>query len=353
MNRSRRMGFTLVELLVVIAIIGVMVGLLLPAVQAAREAARRMQCSNNMKQIGLGIHNYESTYKFLPPGSAFYGGANLTGLGPGGRFAGAQFNRSHLLVRILPYIEATALYEQFENDIFPTDDARSLPSPGNPNGELLRGVRVSTYLCPSDISSEGFPATVNGIASTVRPSSYQFSMGPTNALSNNAACGCPLLATFQIYSQPGTNVNLPSGPFTRRGGAMPTGIGGNPGYIGRFRDVTDGLSSTIFIGEVVGDWSGHARTGWSHSNAWGHFTQIPINWDTRFPDVAAATAAGRTGCETRCNWNTEVGFKSLHPGGCHMLMGDGAVRFFTESIDMFAYNRLGSKGEGTPQSLEL
>ncbi len=353
MIHRRKTGFTLVELLVVIAIIGVMVGLLLPAVQAAREAARRIQCSNNLKQIGLGIHNYESAFKYLPPGSAFYGGGTLTGLGPGGRFAGAQFNRSHLLVRILPYIEATDLYEQFGNDVFPTDDARSVPSPVNPSGELLRGVRVSTYLCPSDISTDGFSTTVNGIASTVRPSSYQFSMGPTDAMSDNAACSCPLLPTFQVYSQPGTDVNRPSGPFTRRGGVLPTGIGGDPGYIGRLQDVTDGLSNTIFIGEVIGDWSVHARTGWSHSNHWGIFTQIPINWKTSFTSLAAATAAGQTGCEANCNWNTEVGFKSLHSGGCQMLMGDGAVRFFSQSIDMIAYNRIGSKAGGTPQSLEF
>jgi len=351
MGKSLRSAFTLVELLVVIAIIGVMVGLLLPAVQAAREAARRMSCGNNMKQIGLGIHNYESTYKTAPPGSGFYGGAMQTGLGPGGRFAGAELNRPHMLMRILPFIEATALYEEFEQGVFPTDDARSRPSPAHPSGELLRGIAVPTYICPSD-TNDGFNATVNGIASRVQPSSYQFSMGPTNTISNNASCSCPLAATFNAYSQAGTNADNPAGMFTRRGrGAHPTNP--NVGYIARFRDATDGLSNTIFMGEVVANWSGHARTGWSHSNAWGIFTQIPINWKTPFNSEAEAQAAGLTGCEARCNWNTEVGFKSLHPGGCHILLGDASVKFLSESVDMIAYNRLGSKNSNLPHGLDL
>lgn len=139
--------------------------------------------------------------------------------------------------------------------------------------------------------------------------------------------------------------------FTRRGRVHPTNP--NVGHIGRFRDATDGLSNVILMGEVVADWSNHARTGWSHANAWGIFTQIPINWKTRFADLAQAEAAGFTGCEARCNWNTEVGFKSLHPGGCHVLLGDGSVKFLSETIDMIGYNRLGSKNSNMPHGLDI
>lgn len=349
--KTRRPGFTLVELLVVIAIIGILVGLLLPAVQAAREAARRMQCSNNLKQIGLAIHNYESAYKRVPPGSAFYGGANIA-LGtyppPFDRFAGRIGNHSHLLVRILPFMEQTNLYNLFENDRFPTDNAR-MPHPTDPSqGVYMRGQILAPYICPSD--------TNNGLGNGRnfrQPANYQFCMGPTNSVSNSPRCQCPLVATFRARSQAGTNVNNPAGMFTRRGGVKPPFRGGRVGYIGRFGDATDGLSNTIFVGEVIADWSAHARTGWSHSNAWGIYTQIPINWDTRYINVAQAEANGKTGCEARCNWNTEVGYKSRHTGGAQMVFGDGSVHFLSESIDMIQYQRLGSKNDGETVSIDL
>jgi len=353
-SKVYRPGFTLVELLVVIAIIGVMVGLLLPAVQAAREAARRMSCSNNLKQIGLAIHNYESTYKRIPPGSGFYGGADVP-LGslpaPLGRFAGANFNRSHLLARILPQMEQQAIYDDFGGDAYPTDEARAT-DPSNPQGgALLRGIKIPAYICPSD-TNDGFDATVSGRASRVQPANYQFSMGPTNSLSDSPTCGCPLVSSFNAFSQAGTSAHSPAGPFTRHGGVAPQGSGAANGYQGKLADVTDGLSNTIFMGEVIAEWSAHAMTGWSHSNAWGIFTQIPINWESRYASVADAVAAGKTGCEARCNWNTEVGFKSRHPGGVQVVMGDTTIRFLSENIDMVTYNRLGSKAEGAPVSLD-
>ncbi len=219
--RSRRQAFTLVELLVVIAIIGILVGLLLPAVQAAREAARRMQCSNNLKQIGLAILNYESATKRLPPGSCFYGGAAEVGPAPFQRFAGAQGNRRHLLARILPFIENAALDAQFEGDRFPTDDARTL-DPANPAGgnQLLRGVRIPGYLCPSDVE-EAITASVNGLTNAqVIGSSYHFNMGPTAGISSNPASPCVVTA-FNVNAVAGTNADNPAGPFTRRGKVAP------------------------------------------------------------------------------------------------------------------------------------
>ncbi len=347
MRRSKSMrseGFTLVELLVVIAIIGILVGLLLPAVQAAREAARRMQCSNNLKQIGLAIHNYESSTKRIPPGSFFGGGATaaLGSLpGEGQRFAGILVGRGNMYIRLLPYMEQTPLYNQFAGFVYPTDDAR-ISSPTNPlGGELLRGIRIPTYVCPSD-TNDPVPATVSGIASLVQPTNYQYSMGPTSTISNSASCSCPLFATFQSRSLAGTTNGAPAGCFTRRGDL----------YTGKFGDVSDGLSNTILMGEVIASWSQHANNGWSHSNVWGRWTQVPINWDTRYIDLASATTAGKSGCEARCNFNTAEGFKSRHTGGAQFVLGDGSVQFLSQNIDLINYNRLGAKADGQTTSLE-
>jgi len=126
----KRQAFTLVELLVVIAIIGILVGLLLPAVQAAREAARRMQCTNNLKQIGLAIHNYESTIKRIPPGAVWNGGTVDVTFG---RFVGPINERGSSLAFILPYIEQQALYSQFDFAL-PINNARF---PANIQGGML------------------------------------------------------------------------------------------------------------------------------------------------------------------------------------------------------------------------
>lgn len=326
----KRQAFTLVELLVVIAIIGILVGLLLPAVQAAREAARRMQCTNNLKQIGLAIHNYESTIKRIPPGAVWNGGTVDVTFG---RFVGPINERGSSLAFILPYIEQQALYSQFDFAL-PINNARF---PANIQGGMfLKGARVPAYICPSDVNDPISPGV-----NQIQPSNYTFSMGPSSALSNNGSCSCPLFATFQAFNIPNTPQSSPAGPFTRQGWA----------YTGKFGDVSDGLSNTIFFGEIRADSSNHARQGWCHSNKWGIFTQIPINFDSSEPDVATALAKGKTACNARCTWNTEVGFKSRHTGGANVVMGDGSVHFLSQSIDMVNYNRLGAKADGQTASV--
>jgi prepilin-type N-terminal cleavage/methylation domain-containing protein/prepilin-type processing-associated H-X9-DG protein len=356
---GNKRGFTLVELLVVIAIIGILVGLLLPAVQAAREAARRMQCSNNLKQIGLAIHNYESATRRIPPGGGHYGGTAVA-LGslpaPYQRFAGQQaFNRANLLVRLLPFMEQTALFDHFGGDVVTTDNAR-VPDPSNPlGGQLLRGLVVPSFICPSD-DNQPISATVDGIASVIQPANYFMSMGPTE-MTNNPANPCPLFATFNARRQPGATEPNPAGPFTRRGDITPQALlNSNPavtrGYCGRFGDVADGLSNTIFMGEGIAQWSGHALNGWSFSNQWGKFTLIPINYDTRYDTAALAIAAGKSGCNCRRTWNTAEGFKSRHTGGAQFVMGDGSVQFISQNVDMENFNRLGSKNEGLVANVE-
>lgn len=323
-RRSRESGFTLVELLVVIAIIGILIALLLPAVQAAREAARRSQCVNNLKQCGLALHNYNDTHKTLPP-HAFYGGTWP-----------ARGNRASLNVLMLPFLEGQAVYDLFDMSL-ENDNRRVAAFPdGN---TLLASVSIATYLCPSDNSSRKLGSVPDQLTVT----NYWGSMGPTNAMSDSPSCSCPTYTLWSAYSRksPNTSASNPAGVFTRNG----------YDYQCRFSDVKDGLSNTIFMGEVRVDCSNHVRQGWSRANRWGIYTQIPINYDSCIDTLANATAVGKDGCAARCNWNTEVGFKSEHPGGANFLFGDGSVHFLSETIDHWTYQYLGDKAEGKPASI--
>ena len=216
--RSSR-GFTLVELLVVIAIIGILVALLLPAVQAAREAARRMQCSNNCKQLGLAMHNYHDTYKALP--MAWW--LNVTP---------RPFNGKSWGTAILPFIEQQPLYDQYNHNVLAADQL----SPGN---VTVIQTPLAGFVCPSapggtnraynfNAAPAGLPFTAQKLA----PSDYCATTG--------------VLGTF-------ANVAYSGSPGGGRGGAMQV-IGNVPGIAnatqnGRLDDITDGLSNTFLIGE--------------------------------------------------------------------------------------------------------
>lgn len=297
-------GFTLVELLGVVAIIGVLAGLLLPAVQAAREAARRMKCSNNMKQIGLAIHNFESTHQRLPAG-AFWHPNNA--------------KRGSIFVHLLPFIEQNNLYQNFDLTSNDTDKATY---PGSE--ELLGATLIPILRCPSDSSDEKY----FGLAAH----NYAASLGPT-AVYENPDCFCvdPWAA---LAEAPLDDPNDFAGPFTRVGTQV------------RIAQVQDGLSNTIFFGEVRPGCSEHARNGWATSNNGNGYctTIIPINFNTC--DDSASDP-----CVRSCNWNTEVGFKSAHPTGALFLLGDGSVSFVSENLEHSLYQSLGGKSDGQHATL--
>jgi prepilin-type N-terminal cleavage/methylation domain-containing protein len=306
MRSTRRPGFTLVELLVVIAIIGILVALLLPAVQAAREAARRGSCANNLRQIGVGLQNFEAVRKQLPPGAVWSNG-------PSG------VNRGSTLVYLLPYLEELALFNAF--------DFRS----SNTDNTMLGATRVaattiSTYLCPSDDREADYDGLV--------PHNYAASCGPTSVY-DNPACSCnhPWQSFATAPLDDPTNF---AGPFSRTGVAI------------GLKRVTDGLSKTIFFGEVRPGCSEHARNGWATTNNGNGYctTIIPINYDScqeNSPDA----------CHRSCNWNTEVGFKSAHVDGAQFLFGDGSVHFIVDTIDHQAYQYLGGKSDGGIVSVDF
>ncbi len=305
----QRKGFTLVELLVVIAIIGILVGLLLPAVQAAREAARRMQCSNNLKQLGLALHNYhDSQSSKLPFGEFFTGG------GAGQRHSG--------FVGMLSYLEQGPLWNQIAAVKF-----ERVPWDG---GFAPFCQQVPTFLCPSDVSRQKGPNDIGH-------ANYMFCRGDSawdhNEWAGNGGRGL-------------------RGMFT--GQAITKG----------FRDIPDGLSNTIAMSERTKAQSGYAvldggtvmRIGdnfrnnnpsacltnvgagkqYNSSVALGYWTGL------RWPDGAPAF----TGCTTvlgpnkaQCtqnDWDGEDGIyepMSRHAGGVTCLFGDGSVRFMNESVD--------------------
>ena len=326
MSRSSK-GFTLVELLVVIAIIGVLVGLLLPAVQSAREAARRMSCTNNLKQIGLGLQNYHDTQGEFPPGGIWWTNS------PGA--ANFARNRGSMLVYLLPFIEEKSLYDSLDLEQNPC--YQKFPGGASVNGSpYIAGTVVSVYRCPSDPSPPRNEIVADGIQpGQLAMFSYAASKGPTRT-GNNAAGSCPERAAYDAYNYSTTD-NVPAGPFTRMGRV----------FTATMSDVDDGLSKTIFVGEVMGNCALPIQRGWAHSsNTQGMISTIyPINYDTCTQDLSKGP------CAWWNNWSTEFGFKSAHPSGANFAMGDGSVHFVSETIDHWTYQRLGGRNEGEAASL--
>ena len=327
-----RRGFTLVELLVVIAIIAVLIGLLLPAVQSAREAARRSNCSNNLKQYGLAIQGHVNARRRLPPSAPtvlWTPSATVTGAAVGHNLGWHAF--------ILPFGEQQDLFDQID-----------LPPAGQTNGDrtgqdmgggkLLRSFELSFARCPSDVSPR-----LNGSATTGWAlGSYCGSMGSQASPSNDANC-----APFQSFRE------SPAGD-TGHGGTLPgstSGVFSRTGGVCTLENVSDGLSKTIFVGEVLMDCTDHTSGYWSYNggNNAHASTIVPINtMTTCFASQAAATAAGAPNpqCFAKNNWNYSWGFRSRHPGAAQFLFGDGSTKALADSIDHTTYQRLGGKADG-------
>ncbi|TWU01964.1 DUF1559 domain-containing protein [Neorhodopirellula pilleata] len=327
--RRWRTGFTLVELLVVIAIIGVLVGLLLPAVQAAREAARRMSCSNNFKQIGLGFHNYHAAYNQLPRHM-------------GGTLPGAWNNKQpgndrslSVLVGILPFIEQQALWEEISN---PMERGINASTPDfNPMGPEPEDATyppwrttIPGYRCPSD--------PMQSTSGQLGRANYGPCLGdnPWSSLDNESAADC-------------------------RGVFIPRRETG-------FRDILDGLANTIMMGEL-NTYSNRREITTENRVSLGDMyngDRVTLNLalcrnliDPQRPNFWTATGgsarsrgaawafaqASRSVVHTirppnsescRDGWHNSEGHFSMssrHQGGCHVLMSDGAVKFVTDSIE--------------------
>jgi prepilin-type N-terminal cleavage/methylation domain-containing protein len=343
-------AFTLVELLVVIAIIGVLVALLLPAVQAAREAARRSQCNNNMKQFGLAIQNYVDVRKQLPSG-AHWNDVRFppTDCDNSSNCKGPQcciVTRGTIHMFLMPYMELQNLYSRYDFTR-PTDEQLM------PDGTPIGAQHVEVFVCPSDEHPEtvtdkwGAKLSEDKLAQ-YKMSNYAASRGPTKQVPGGS-CNCSNWSLWNnqfdishpnlVTPYPDTGSSLSeltnfAGPFTRLA------------YNVKLAEVVDGLSNTIFMGEVRPGCSKHTAEGWgwSHSGNGLLSTLVPINFDSCSKEVTA-----RCGCWD--NWSSETGFKSAHPGGAYFVMGDASVQFVSETIDPFVYNVLGGKADGEVASL--
>ena len=332
MKRSR-FGFTLVELLVVIAIIGVLIALLLPAVQAAREAARRTTCANHLKQYGLGIHNYHDTIKVIPPAAV-------------GNWNTAPRITWH--VRILPYTEQTSLYEKLNMKLTTVPD-QVVPKPKAANA-LARAHQVPYARCPDDNSREFNGNTTNGRAQ----SSYAGSIG-SNRMRHGGGGVCNIYDTEEVnYEREHGRWNEGEQDFQRISGVF----GGRCWqYPIELSAIKDGTSNTIFVGEVIPKCAPDRDDGWwavNHLNNGYAATIVPINIYTTCVSTAAE-ATKRLYINPGCadvgagqQRNMFVGFRSYHPAGANFLMGDGSVRFINADINYAIYQALGGKDDGNP-----
>ncbi len=287
---KRSPGFTLVELLVVIAIIGILVALLLPAVQAAREAARRVQCSNNLHQIGIALHSYHDTNRRFPPGITWP-------------------NRTLWSGHLLPYMEQRPMYEMLDANLMWT---------ASPNSEAC-GSYLSTFRCPSTTAPRHI--TAQGITDRV-PCSY-------------LACTSGTV----------TRESAPSG-------AGPSPLAGRPDSDGiffinsdtRLADVLDGSSSTVAVGETVFIFKGHGPDHTGRNQFLDHwYVGTMEGYGNEVSESMGSTGVAINSFDLPVFVDEmELAFSSRHPGGGQVVLADGSVMFVSEDIDRTTWSAMGT-----------
>ncbi|MEK6261569.1 MAG: DUF1559 domain-containing protein [Planctomycetota bacterium] len=320
-------GFTLIELLVVIAIIAVLIALLLPAVQQERESARRTQCKNQLKNLGLALHTYHDTHSVFPYGA----------IGPG-TCNNAPFTRilnQKGWVQVLPYFDQAPLYGKFNSDLpageFAGGGGTVIAGSSVGNDQVVSR-KMNIFLCPSDTNDTHY-----------RPTSTNYNISP-------AAQTAGLFAAYTNYD---FNVwrNCTSFEVLARDQRRAFGLHS----CSRLADYSDGTSNVVMISETVRNvWDGVAPS-------WGVYKHVGDGVDFGAADIVGAPyrKINEWGC---CSWSTPTWLQagtptpgrlgewgspgSMHPGGCHVTLGDGTVRFLNEMMDPTTRMRLGRIGDG-------
>ena len=327
-TKRTRHGFTLIELLVVIAIIAVLVSLLLPAVQQAREAARRTQCKNNLKQIGLALYNYESTFGVLPPAYQILPGAATAPMGPPDPTTGDAGPGWTALFAILPQIEQTNLYNSFNVNLPCWDASNAIPA---------KSV-VPSYLCPTATNTG---TTYNVVNSCGSNPTVMANFSRTNYVAN--------AGQVEVWAELPFTIDLSTianGPFYRNSQI-------------KFSNVTDGLTNTVFFGE---------QTPYHSPSTWvgivpGSMT-CPNTNTAIFATIAGDSAAPQINVHSgpdpvggsqdalqiihppNSNYGYVDEFYSQHDSGCNVLMGDGSVKFASKFMDQKTWSYLATCAGG-------
>lgn len=304
-------AFTLIELLVVIAIIAILIALLLPAVQQAREAARRTQCRNNLKQIGLALHNYAGTYGYFCPGGVARSGP--TGTNWCRNDPVNYKGRAPWTVLILPYMEQTTIYNQFNfNEDF-TVLADAAVYMGSTTNNAAFNQRLSLYWCPSDPAANA----------TTNVNNYRGVQGGGNGLHDCVGAATRFFTNGILY------INSRVG----------------------FKDITDGTSNVFLVGES------HYNTTLQHTPAqrasgWASAASTRTDGSLA-PNLSAASLGinswpNNPDVTSPLYWVMSEYFGSRHTGGCQFLMADGSVHFVSQNIDSLVFQRTGIRNDGLP-----